>query len=80
MSAEKVVCLIALSLVIVGALNWGLHAFGLNLVDALDNSLSDYLGAGNLAKVVYVLVAVAGVAVAVQMGRKKIQACPDEDS
>ena len=79
MTAEKVVCIVALVLVIVGALNWGLHAFGLNLVDGIDNALSDYLGKGNLAKVVYVLVAVAGVTVAVQMGRKKIQACPDED-
>jgi len=80
MSAEKVVCLVALVLVVVGALNWGLHAFGLNAVDSLDNLTSGLLGQGNLAKVVYVLVAVAGVVVAVQMGRSKIRACPDDDS
>lgn len=79
MNSEKVICLISLVLVIVGALNWGLHAFDLNVVESLDNLASGLLGQGNLSKIVYILVAVAGIVVAVQMGRKKIKACPDEN-
>jgi uncharacterized membrane protein YuzA (DUF378 family) len=46
---------IAFVLVIVGALNWGLHAFGYNLVDML-------FGAGStIAMVVYVLVALSAL-------------------
>ena len=41
-------------LVIVGALNWGLTAFGLNVVEAI-------LGAGTAANVVYWLVGLAGI-------------------
>lgn len=75
MSYEKVVCLVALSLVIVGALNWGLHAFGYNLVDSLLGKPED----SNITKGVYVLVALAGVVVVVQwLFRSKIQLCPDE--
>lgn len=70
--AEKIFCLLALILVIVGALNWGLHAFGFNLVDGLDRIVS---AKGNLAKIVYVIVAISGIVVAVELGRKKIQCC-----
>lgn len=46
---------IAFVLVIVGALNWGLSAFGYNLVDMI-------FGMGSmLAKVVYVLVALSAL-------------------
>lgn len=42
-------------LVVVGAVNWGLAAWGYNIVDSL-------LGAGSMvAKVVYTLVALAGL-------------------
>lgn len=43
------------TLVIVGAINWGLHAYGLNIVDKV-------LGVGSTpAMVVYVLVGLAGL-------------------
>jgi uncharacterized membrane protein YuzA (DUF378 family) len=41
-------------LLVVGGLNWGLDAFGLNLVEML-------LGTGSLAMVVYVLVGLSAV-------------------
>lgn len=52
----KVINCIALTLVIVGALNWLLvGAFSFNLVDAL-------FGAGSmLARIVYILVGIAGL-------------------
>lgn len=83
MKAEKVLCTVALVLVVIGALNWGAHAAGLNLVTLLGNGLSNLSGNESYGKglevVVYVLVALAGVLVAVQMGRKKIVACPDDE-
>lgn len=83
MKAEKVLCTVALVLVIIGALNWGANAAGYNLVTLLGNGLSSLSGSESAGKgletVVYLLVAAAGVAVAVQMGRKKIVACPDDD-
>lgn len=80
MTAEKIVCLVALTLLMIGGLNWGLHAFDLNAVDKLDNLTSSFLGEKNLSKVVYVLVALAAVYVFVQVFiNKKIKACPDED-
>lgn len=75
MQAEKVLCTVALVLVIVGALNWGAHAAGQNLVTHLAN----LVGSSTVETVVYTLVAVAGVVVAVQMGRGKIVACPDDE-
>ena len=51
----KSLSMVAYWLVIVGALNWGLTVFGMNLVDML-------LGMGStLAKVVYLLVGVSGL-------------------
>lgn len=75
MTAEKVVCLVVLVLVVVGALNWGLHAFNYNIVDSLFGKPEE----SNITKGVYVAVAIAGVVVAVQMIRNKIKACPDDD-
>lgn len=46
--------LIALILVIIGGLNWGLVAFGFNLVETL-------LGAGTIAKVIYGLVGLSAL-------------------
>lgn len=51
---KSVVDVIALILVIVGALNWGLVSLGYNLVESL-------LGVGVVAKVVYGLVGLAGL-------------------
>ena len=49
---------VALVLVIVGAVNWGLYgAFGLDLVKALFGELS------LLSRIVYILVGVAGLSV-----------------
>lgn len=45
---------IAMILVIIGALNWGLAVFDFNLVSAL-------LGVGTLAKVIYGLVGLSGL-------------------
>lgn len=45
---------IALVLVIIGGLNWGLAVFDFNLVDAI-------LGAGVIAKIVYALVGLAAI-------------------
>jgi uncharacterized membrane protein YuzA (DUF378 family) len=84
MKAEKVLCTVALVLVVIGALNWGAQAGGFNLVTLLGNGLSNLLGNESYGKglevVVYVLVALSGVLVAVQMGRNKIVACPDDES
>jgi len=45
---------IARILVIIGALNWGLAVFNVNLVSVL-------LGSGALAMIVYALVGIAGI-------------------
>lgn len=53
--AKSVLDVIALVLVIIGALNWGLVAVGVgNVVELL-------LGAGMVAKVIYGLVGLAGL-------------------
>lgn len=55
----KAVHLVAFVLVIIGGLNWLLHAFGWNVVDAI-------FGAGSLgAKIVYILVGISAVVAAV---------------
>ena len=48
---------VCMALVLVGALNWGLSAFGFNLVDMLLGAVAG----GVLAKAVYVVVALSGV-------------------
>ncbi len=51
----KVVHIITFILIVVGGINWGLHAFNYNLVDMI-------FGAGSAsAKAVYVLVALSAV-------------------
>ncbi len=51
----KAIHMVAWILVIVGGLNWGLHALGYNLVDMI-------FGVGStLSKVVYILVALSAV-------------------
>jgi uncharacterized membrane protein YuzA (DUF378 family) len=63
----KVVDLLALVLVIVGALNWGLvGAFHFNLVTAL-------LGQTILASIVFILVGIAGVYVATRWSTSQKQ-------
>jgi len=91
MKAEKVLCTVALVLVIVGALNWGLESFNLNLVTAIADGLYKLVGStvdvgvnGERKKTlleigIYVLVALSGVVVAFQMYNKKIVACPDDE-
>lgn len=55
MKKNNVVDWVAVVLVVVGALNWGLvGAFGFNLVTTL-------LGEGTLANIVYILVGLAGL-------------------
>ena len=55
MAEKNVIDWIALVLVIVGGLNWGLYAFGYNLVEMLLGSIPI------LEQVVYILVALAAV-------------------
>ena len=46
---------VAIVLVIIGAVNWGLYAFGFNLVDFIFGSIKW------LAMIIYVLVGVSGL-------------------
>jgi len=65
MMENKNVKMVAVLLVVVGALNWGLYAFGFNLVEAL-------LGAFPvLEQAVYVVVALSGLYVAADAFQKK---------
>ena len=45
---------VALILIIIGGINWGLFAFGINLVSMI-------FGAGTLAKIVYVVIGLSGL-------------------
>ncbi len=64
----KYLHVVAFILVIVGALNWLLVAFGYNLVDSI-------LGAGStLAMLVYILVGLSGIYLAVTH-KKDCKAC-----
>ena len=50
----------ALSLVIIGALNWGLTAFDMNLVKMFKNYLDNLLGSQtNIDKMIYIIIALA---------------------
>ena len=66
LSSMKTVNLIALILIIVGALNWGLvWAFGFNLVDAI-------FGVGSvLARIVYIVVGLSAIWYAIAYFSKK---------
>ena len=82
MKAEKVLCTVALVLVIIGALNWGLEVADFNLVTILSKSFGLSIEEGKkngLEMAVYLLVALAGIVVAVQWGRGKIATCPEDD-
>jgi len=59
---------VAIILVVVGGLNWGLYAFGYNLVDMLFGSIPV------LAQIVYILVALSAIYLIVVASRlaKKI--------
>jgi uncharacterized membrane protein YuzA (DUF378 family) len=63
---------IAIVLVVVGAINWGATAFGNNLVDLVAGKDSTF------SKVVYYLVAAAGLAVVAGLLTKNIKVKKDE--
>lgn len=52
--AKSVIDIIALILVIIGAVNWGLVAIWKNAVEAI-------LGAGTITTIIYILVGLAGL-------------------
>ena len=54
---------IALILVIIGGLNWGLVAFGYNVVDGL------FGGVASRSRVMYILVGLAAIYLAVMAGK-----------
>ena len=58
--------LIALALVIIGALNWGATAFKYNLVNIITNALNREVGQETyLDKIIYILIALAAIKLAV---------------
>lgn len=58
---------VLVALVVVGAVNWGLHAFGYNAVDALSNFVNSLLKMDlQLNKIIYVVVALAGIMLAIK--------------
>ena len=68
LSYMKALHIITFILLVVGGLNWGLVAFGYNLVDSI-------LGAGSgLAKLVYILVGLAAV-VEIVTHKKNCKCC-----
>jgi len=75
MAAEKVLTYVLLVLVLVGALNWGAQAAGVNLVKLL----ADSLGQPMVETVVYGLVALAAVGVIVEMLVRKNIVVKDKD-
>ena len=59
--------MVLIALVLVGALNWGFHTFGYNLVEMLNRFLSGVFKRRlPLDRVIYVVVALSAVALAVQ--------------
>jgi len=62
---------VALVLLIIGGLNWGLTAFDMNLVEKL--------GSHMVSKIVYVLVALSAVFVAIQLVSKKVKVEEKQD-
>lgn len=65
MDFMNILTYIALVLLIIGGLNWGLTAFDMNIVEKL--------GSHMVAKTVYVLVALSAVYVAIQLLTKKVK-------
>lgn len=70
MKIMNVLTYIALVLLIIGGLNWGLAAFDMNLVDKLGSEM--------IVKVVYILVALSAVFVAIQLATKKVK-CEEKE-
>lgn len=70
MDIMKIMRLVAFTLVVVGAINWGLvGAAHVNLVDMI-------LGTGTLAaKIVYMLVGLSGVFMLISMGKCMCTSC-----
>jgi len=84
MKAEKVLCTVALVLVIIGALNWGLEAFNLNLVKMASDAFGLTAESGKktyLEMFVYIVVALSAVVVLVEWlsPRKNITVGPEDD-
>jgi len=53
---------IAMMLVIIGAINWGLTAINFNLVDMISNHINYFVGLNtNIDKTIYFIIAVAGI-------------------
>jgi uncharacterized membrane protein YuzA (DUF378 family) len=71
MDFMNILTYIALVLLIIGGLNWGLTAFDLNLVEKLSSHM--------VTKVVYILVALSAVYVAIQLLAKKVKVEEKED-
>lgn len=65
MDFMNIITYIALVLLIIGGLNWGLFAFDMNIVEKF--------GSNTVAKVVYVLVALSAVYLAIQLLTKKVK-------
>jgi uncharacterized membrane protein YuzA (DUF378 family) len=67
MYSAIVVHMILLAFVLIGAVNWGFHTFGYNLVEMLNRFLSGVFKRRlQLDRIIYVVVAVSAVALAVQ--------------
>jgi len=67
MHAKKLIYIIALYVAVIGALNWGLHACGMNLVEKLANAVGGD-SHKEVENAVYYLVALAGLVVGVMFG------------
>lgn len=67
MFSQYVVHMILVALVLVGALNWGFHAFGYNLVEMLNRFLSGVFKRRlSLNTIIYVVVALSALVLAFQ--------------
>lgn len=67
MYSALILHMVLIAIVLVGALNWGFHTFGYNLVEMLNRFLSGVFKRRlPLDRVIYVVVAVSAVALAVQ--------------
>jgi uncharacterized membrane protein YuzA (DUF378 family) len=67
MYSAIIVHMILLAFVLIGAVNWGFHTFGYNLVEMLNRFLSGVFKRRlPLDRIIYVVVAVSAVALAVQ--------------
>lgn len=67
MYSALILHMVLIAIVLVGALNWGFHTFGYNLVEMLNRFLSGVFKRRlPLDRIIYVVVAVSAVALAVQ--------------